>query len=421
MTAPATGSRPFSRIEKLFIFFSMIAGFCIAAEYAATRPSSSAIFLSVYGSHAIPYVWLISVPINLGAVYLYNRFLPRIGPVRMLGAIAAIIVLVHIFCAACLSIAPHLILAQFILKDIYIVLMFKQLWSMIHSTIAANRAKYLYGCIFGVGTLGAISGSLIPSFSAVHVGSETLFLCTIPFYSTLFFSYVQAFKRSGLAHGAFTKNLTDNPKASEGFALIRRSPFLVAVLLLVIFMQVSVGLMDYQFNAHLELNIFDKDLRTEYVGKMVGLTNAISLILQFVGGFLMVHVLGVRGSHLFVPLMLLGNSLVAVLLPTFAFVSFAYVFIKSVDFSLFGVIREMLYIPMKLDEKFRAKAIIDVFAYRSAKALVAFCILALQIFFGKEILHITGWVSAAVFLGWIAVVVLLLQKVAPSTLAKKSL
>jgi ATP/ADP translocase len=205
-----------------------------------------------------------------------------------------------------------------------------------------------------------------------------------------------------------------DPRPREGFALIRRSPFLTAVLLLVIFMQVSVGLMDYQFNAHLEMNIFEKDLRTEYVGRMVGLTNALSLGLQFLGGFLMVHIFGVRGSHLFLPLMLLGNAIMAFMMPSFLIISFAYIFIKSIDFSLFGVVREMLYIPLKMDEKFRAKAIIDVFAYRSSKALVSVCILALQFFLGTEILGMTSAVSVAICLGWIGVVVFLFQRVAPA-------
>lgn len=414
MSAAVSELKSFNRAEKLFIFFSMIAGFFISAEYAATRPASSAIFLSTFTFQAIPMVWLLSVPFNLCVVYLYNRFLPKFGPLKMVGSIGAFVIAVHIVCAFFLQLFPKFILFQFIMKDIYIVLMFKQLWSMIHSTIPASRAKYLYGSIFGVGTLGAIAGSLIPSFGAVYIGSEQLFLFTLPFYLILFFSYRAAFKRSPLQTSSFSENLTLDPRPSEGFSLIRRSPLLTSILLLVVFMQVSVGLMDYQFNAHLELNIFDKDLRTEYVGKMVGLTNTLSLILQFVGGFLMVHIFGVRRSHLFVPLMLLGNSLIALAVPTFAIISFTYIFLKSVDFSLFGVIREMLYIPMKMDEKFRAKAIIDVFAYRSSKALVALCVLGLQFCLGSEILGIASAVSTAVFIGWIAVVVFMLQRVAPA-------
>lgn len=408
--------RSFSRVEKFFIFFAMIAGFSISAEYAATRPSSSAIFLSIFSSHAIPLVWLISVPFNLFVVYLYNRFLPKIGPLKMVGTVGAIVLSVHIFSATFLHLFPQFIFFQFMMKDIYIVLMFKQLWSMIHSTIPASRAKYLYGCIFGVGTLGAIAGSLIPSFFAVDVGSERLFLSTIPFYIFLFYSYRQAYKRSPLLSHSFNQNLTLDPRPGEGFTLIRRSPLLIAVLLLVVFMQVSVGLMDYQFNAYLEQNIFEIDLRTEFVGRIVGLTNVISLFLQFLGGFLMVYLFGVRGSHLFIPFALLGNAILALTFPTFAMISFAYVFIKSVDFSLFGVVREMLYIPLKMDEKFRAKAIIDVFAYRSSKALVSICILVLQFFLGTEILGVASILSSAVLLGWIATVFFMLKKVEPSTL-----
>ncbi len=408
----------FTAQEKLFIFFVALTGFSISAEYAATRPSSSAIFLSTFSSHAIPWVWLISVPINLFIVTLYNRYLPKIGPLKMIGIVGGIVTAVHIFSASFLHLFPKFIFVQFIMKDIYIVLMFKQLWSMIHSTIPSTRAKYLYGCLFGMGTLGAISGSLIPSFFAVDIGSEKLFLCTLPLYLIIYFSYSAAFKRSPIQNSSFSQDLTLDPRASVAFSLIRRSPFLIAVLLLVIFMQVSVGLMDYQFNAHLEMNILDQDLRTEYVGRMVGLTNAISLALQFLGGFLMVHLFGVRGSHLFLPLMLLGNAVLAMAIPSFLIVSFAYVFIKSVDFSLFGVVREMLYIPMKLDEKFRAKAIIDVFAYRSAKALVSICILALQLGLGTEILGVTSAVSAAVCLGWIAVVIFLFRRVAPAIQAR---
>ena len=332
----------------------------------------------------------------------------------MVGITSLIVVVMHVFCAFTLKDFPALIFAQFIWKDIYILLMFKQLWSMIHSTIAANRAKYLYGAIFGMGTIGAISGSLIPSFLAVWLGSEKLFLCTLPLYCILYFCYREAFKRSALDQTDFVKHLTLDARPREGFALIRRSSFLTIALILVILMQVSVGLMDYQFNSYLESNIADKDLRTVYVGHIVGFTNALSLALQFFGGFIMVRFLGIRGSHLFVPIALLMNALVAQAIPSFAVISFGYVAIKAVDFSLFGVIRELLYIPMKLDEKFRAKAIIDIFAYRSSKALVSLCILTLQGFLGVKILGITSMVSVATILLWIGAVFFLFYRKSPS-------
>ena len=407
--------RSFSRPERWFLLFSMLTGFLIALEYSVTRPSSSAIFLTVFSSHAIPWVWLIAVPFNLLVVYLYNRFLPKFGPVRMLGLIVLIVCTIHLICAVFLQYIPQFILLQFIWKDIYILLMYKQLWSMIHSTISADRAKYLYGCIFGMGTCGAMLGSLLPSFGAVEMGSQRMFFCSLPIYALLYIFYTRAFKYSALKESSFAQDLTEDIRPRASFSLIRQSPFLTTILVLVVFMQVSIGLMDYQFNAHLERNILDQDLRTEYVGRMVGLTNLCSAMFQLIGGFLMVQLLGVRGSHLFVPVVLLCNALMCWTIPSFGIISMAYVLIKSVDFSFFGLIREMLYIPMKLDEKFRAKAIIDVFAYRSAKALIAICIVLLQFFLAKEILGVVSSLSIAIFLCWIGVVFFLMRKRAPTT------
>jgi AAA family ATP:ADP antiporter len=168
--------------------------------------------------------------------------------------------------------------------------------------------------------------------------------------------------------------------------------------------------MEYQFNAHLEMNILEKDLRTAYCGKLGGIVNMASLAFQFLGGFLMIRFMGLRGSHFLVPILLCTSALSAMALPTFAILSASYVFLKAIDFSLFGVIREMLYVPLQLDAKFRAKAIIDVFAYRTSKALVSLGLLLLQIVAGSYLLQLTSYISIAVFIGWLATVAILFRK-----------
>jgi AAA family ATP:ADP antiporter len=397
----------FTSAEKLFVLFSMLTGFCIASEYGITRPASSALFLTHFSAKAIPYAWLATVPLNLLVIALYNRYLPRFGPLKTLTTIALATMGIN---AATGLLAPHfpaLIFFQFAWKDIYVLLMFKQFWSMIHITIPASRAKYLYGLIFSMGTIGSVLASLIPGFFAARLGTEQLFFFTIPVYTCLLLAYRQAFIRSGVTPQSFIR---EEASPKQGFSLIARSRFLIAVLLLVVFMQVSVGLMEFQFNAHLELNILEKDLRTEYMGRMVSLMNILSGCFQIFGSFLMVHTLGVRNSHLVIPFILLANGLTSFISPSFAILSLSFVFIKAVDFSLFGVIREMLYIPMQLDEKFRAKAVIDVFAYRTSKALVSVGILALQWLAASFLLPTIQYASIAVFVLWLGVVWFSLRK-----------
>jgi len=237
-----------------------------------------------------------------------------------------------------------------------------------------------------------------------------LFFLTLPLYAVAFVFYRKAFQHSTVSEQPFSVS-------KEPISTLFKSPFLVSVLLLVVFMQVSVGLMEFQFNSTLEHQITNPDLRTEYMGRLLSIMNVLSGVFQLIGSFLLVHTLGVRGSHLVVPLLLLTNVAGMIVFPSFAVLTAGFVFLKAVDFSLFGVIREMLYIPMQLDERFRAKAVIDVFAYRTAKALVALSILGLQLLVGT---HLQAWVSGAmvaVLVFWLAVVWFLLRKHYPRQLS----
>jgi ATP/ADP translocase len=85
-------------------------------------------------------------------------------------------------------------------------------------------------------------------------------------------------------------------------------------------------------------------------------------------------------------------------------ISAAFITIKAFDFSLFGVLKEMLYIPLRKEEKFQAKSIIDVFAYRSAKAVAAGFILILQTTGFIQMIDSITWMTVLLLLLWTFVV-----------------
>lgn len=372
----------YSKSEKLFIFFSMLCGFFISAESAVTKPSSTSIFLSAYTVKLYPYVWLVMVPVNLLVVTIYNRYLPKIGCFKM--AITTVLITIGIN-----EIGLHYLgsvkSVPFILalwKDIYVLLMFQQLWSVIHAKIDKKRAKYLYGLIFGVGGIGAILGSLIPAMLAVKIGSASLLHITTPLFLLFLVCFYLAIRAAGFGAGSVgdAQMKKFNGSLSEGFQLIRSSQILKYILLIVIFMQVTSTLIEYQFSAHLEKSIPNVDLRTEYFGSIRGIINTVNLILQFVGSFILIQCFGLKRSHVIIPGVLLMNAIGCLVYPTFRMLTYSYTAIKGCDYSVFTIIKEMLYVPLKLEEKFKAKAVIDVFAYRTAKVFATGFILAMQAF-----------------------------------------
>jgi AAA family ATP:ADP antiporter len=399
--------------ERFFILFAMLCGFFISMEYAVIRPVSNAIFLTAYGSGVFPYAWLATVPLNLFIVSLYNKYLPRLGCFRMFAAVMSIIILTNLFCALFLKQIAWLPFVFYLWKEVYIMLMFQQLWSVIHTTISYDRAKYLYGLFFGIGALGASAGSILPGFFAVKMGSESLLFATMPIYLLLSCCYYFTLKHT--KEGVGMKINDDKRRSSlnafmHGLKMIGASHYLTFILAIVVLMQLCATLLEFQFNFVLEKTIFEKDLRTEYTGRIFGLVHIGTISLQLFGSFLLMHFLGIKRSHFAIPLMLCLNSIVFQFFPLFGVISFAYICIKSCDFSLFAIIKEVLYIPLTPDEKFRAKSVIDVFAYRSAKALASLLILGLQAALGSAFFPLVNWGSIALFVIWIGLVALLLKE-----------
>jgi ATP/ADP translocase len=269
------------------------------------------------------------------------------------------------------------------------------------SSIRQKEAKYLYGILFGFGALGGFLGSLIPGFWATTFGSESLLICSLPLYALLIFAYHYLLRYSGSEKQKVEAQRTQNfASLGQGVNLIKSSSLLKCILTLCVFMQVVATLADFQFQTFLAEAFPQKDLRTECMGQIVSLGNILTMILQFVGTFAFIRFLGLQGAHLVVPIVLsLGISLF-LWIPSFYVLSSFFVVLKALEFSLFTVIKEMLYIPMRLEEKFQAKSIIDVFMGRFAKIFASICILAVQFFYPQYALDIVGIVLLGILLSW---------------------
>jgi AAA family ATP:ADP antiporter len=284
----------------------MICSFCITAEAAITRASANSVFLSAYTAKLFPTAWLVSVILNFAIVTFYNKFLPKMGCVRMLILSVSIALLMNTFSAFYLKQFHFLPFILYLWKDIFVILMFQQLWSVIHATMNIARAKYLYGIVFGMGGLGSVAGSLMTGFFAVHLGSEKLLLTTLPFYFLIIISYCVALHvRSSVTDKQNIDGMSrDTTDVMGGMKLIRKSTFLKFILIIVLAMQVSSTILDYQFSSYLEKAFSIQDLRTAFLGKFFGLVNTINIFLQFIGSYLLVRVIGLERSHLAIPIIL---------------------------------------------------------------------------------------------------------------------
>ena len=148
-----------------------------------------------------------------------------------------------------------------------------------------------------------------------------------------------------------------------------------------------------------------KRIRTALFGKVACLGNIFTMFFQFIGTYLLIHFFGLQKAHLIVPVFLGVNAISLLLFPALGVVTYSFLMIKCFDFSVFSVIKEMLYIPLRIEEKFQAKALIDVFITRASKAVASFFILFLQLFFVNGNCLFLSWVNLSLFCVWFLVIV----------------
>ncbi|NGX57004.1 MAG: hypothetical protein K1060chlam5_01260, partial [Candidatus Anoxychlamydiales bacterium] len=196
----------FSAKEKSFILSVCLSVFFISCDYAIIRPASTSIFLSYYTSKLFPYCWMLAIPINLLIIYIYNKLLLKYGSLKTFFIFILSIILMHIASALLIEKFHFMTFLQFIFKDVYILLSFKQVWSLIHSTIDTSKAKFLYGLMFGIGSLGSVLGGLISALFAVKIGSHNLFLFSVPIYLLVFYFYLKAYKNSPVLTDDYNHN-----------------------------------------------------------------------------------------------------------------------------------------------------------------------------------------------------------------------
>lgn len=384
-----------SKHELLFIILAMVSSFLITGEASITKPVAHSLFMTAYGAESFPYVWIAVVPSSFFVVWVYNFLLGRIGCTKMLMISVGIGALINFTTAFFKDQFYCWPFAFYIWKDIYILLMFQQLWSVINATINISKARYLYGIFWGCGGVGSVIASFIPGLFATRLGTEKLLLFSLPCYILLAITYLYLmWARSRIDKAQqikFKKESTTD--FLEGIRLIRSSSLLRFILLIVLSMQIASTILDYQFNLYVEAATEGTDERTRYFGSFFGLVNSVNVALQFLGSFILIKVLGLKRCHLVIPVFLASLMLVFLFQPSFLFIALTYGSIKALDYSIFGVIKEMLYIPLNIDQKFKAKAVIDVFAYRSAKAIAA---IAIKVF----TILLLDYVTLFIFIIW---------------------
>ncbi|MBN1221820.1 MAG: MFS transporter [Candidatus Aminicenantes bacterium] len=362
----------------LFTYF-----FLITTSVYIVKPVKISTFLAKLEPHRLPYAYLLTALI-MGLVVALNTKL--VDSVRRQLYISASLIFF----------AGNLVLFWFLFKlnwiwismiywiwaDIFTIMTVTQFWITINDIYHPRQAKRLVGFLVSGGLLGGISGSLLSAFFARSLGTENLLLiCPVlllPCIAVIHFVYKKSPKlgEAPTARDAAVKRSRIGYK--ESFDIVRKSRYLLLLSSIMGVSVITTTLVDFQFNSVVESAFFLKDSRTAFLGAFFTGLLIFSYLLHILLTNRILKNFGFKTALMIAPIFLLFCSFSVFFLQG-VFLIYWAAFLKGGDkslaHSLNQSVRELLYIPISSEIKFKAKVFIDMFINKFAKGIAAVLLL----------------------------------------------
>jgi AAA family ATP:ADP antiporter len=258
-------------------------------------------------------------------------------------------------------------------------------WTYTNDVVSRTQADRLYARIGMGGILGGIAGgaltdSLIHSIGAVHM----LLLCA----ACVFVSGGLAWATEAiLAPPPRVVVREERPVIAEEFEGVDRvlhSEYLLWMVGVVVAYEAAAALTDYAINV-----VFERSFRGEVeLAQMYGRLGWIVSLTALFSQLLIVPVLlpAKRIALLLPPLVMAVATLSLAILPIATLAIVVAASDRGLNYSLQQVTRETLYVPLGDVERFKAKAFIDMFVDRAAKALGSLTLVIVMPFTGTSLL-----------------------------------
>jgi AAA family ATP:ADP antiporter len=302
--------------------------------------------------------------------------------------------------------------------SILIIVLMTHFWMTVNGILNPREAKRLIGLVSSGGILGGVVGGFLAGFltrgnlAVLLLPLACLFLFACVFVVRTIFRFQQKQLSAPLRRPA-GKQQPGTPKVGfkDSWDAVRKNSYLVLIAAVVSIGVIVSTLIEFQFFSATDAHYTNaKDIQA-FLGFFFAF---LTIFAFFFNAFLTGNLLKKlqMKSLLVTPVILFLGSLVVLVSP---FALLPAIFIKGSDeslaFSLNQSTREILYIPIFSDLKFKVKPFIDMFICRFAKVVAALSLLVFALLLDKEVKYLTpvfdpglaknlSWIIIAFLIPW---------------------
>jgi ATP:ADP antiporter, AAA family len=358
--------------------------FLAMTGYNILKPVTRGLFISNLGADNLPWVQF-SAGIVIGLIMqAYTRSIAVVPrrwtiPVTLAGMVG-LLVLFYVFFSG-FGDARAVAVAFYLYGLILGILLISQFWTLANDVYDPRQAKRLFGFVGAGASLGGATGAALTAFLVERVGVNLMLLVSAAILVGCIFIVVLVLRREEKAGTTDASKTGEESGVSGGEALrlLRSSRHLQIIALVIAFAAIGAAIIEQQ------LNMATAEAKgAQNTGAVTAFLAQITVYLSIIGFVIQVTLtsrihryLGIGFALLILPVSLGTTGLLMLLNGALWTAGLARVLDTSLRYTVDKTTREILFLPLPAELKYRAKPFIDVTVDRFAKGLGALMILVL--------------------------------------------
>ncbi len=264
----------------------------------------------------------------------------------------------------------------FIWVSVFNLFVVSVFWSFMTDIFSNRQARKLFGFIAAGGTAGALVGPALTATLVKPLGPENLMLASAVLLGCAMFCIRQLI-RWRMAYDDTDTTIstsTGNPLGGSvlaGIRLVFQSPYLLGIALLMLLFTTLATVLYFQQAQIIRDTFSDPSERTAVFASIDLAVNLLTVLIQLFFTGRLVRWLGLPWTLALVPLLLALGFMALAVAPVLAVLAVVQIIRRAGNYAIMRPSREMLYVVLGQEEKYKAKNFIDTTVYRGGDAISA--------------------------------------------------
>jgi len=369
--------------ESATALLMFLYSFLAMTSYNIVKPITRSEFISSLGADNLPWVQFgagVLIGFLMQGYTVLMKPVPRRWTIPVTQAGMAGLLLLFWFLFTTIG-ADWIAVGFYVLALILGILLISQFWTLANDVYDPRQAKRIFGFIGGGASLGGATGAALTAFLVESLGARQMLLVSAAIMGLCFFIVTVIMKREKAAGTTDATRTGEEESVSSGEAiqLLRSSRHLQVIALVIAFAAVGAAIIEQQLNmaAAEAKGASNSDAIAAFLAQVTVYLSLIGFAIQ-VGLTSRIHrVLGIGFALLVLPVSLGTTAVIMLFNRALWAPGLARVLDTSLRYTVDKTSREVLFLPLPAELKYRAKPFIDVTMDRLAKGLGALLILVL--------------------------------------------